>query len=60
MVRTTSSTPSFWTALIGMTGTPSSSLILRTSIVPPLLRTSSIMLSAMTIGMRRHSSCRLR
>ena len=46
-----SSTPSFLTAEIGTTGTPSSSESFLILIVPPFERNSSIMLSATTIGM---------
>ena len=57
---TSSDTPSPFAALIGTTGIPSASLIFLTSIVPPFERTSSIILSASTIGTRSSSSCRVR
>ena len=47
-------------AAIGTTGMPSDSLIFRTSMEPPLARTSSIMFSASTIGTRSSRSCSVR
>ena len=52
-----SSIPSFLAAEIGMTGTPSSCSISFTSTLPPFLRTSSIILSATTIGMSSSINC---
>ena len=52
-----SSIPSFFAADIGITGTPSNCSISLTRILPPFLRTSSIILSATTIGMSSSISC---
>ena len=59
-VRTSSSMPSFFAALMGTTGMPSSSLSARTFTEPPLVRTSSIMFSASTIGSPSSISCSVR
>ena len=52
--------PSPFAALTGITGMPSASLIIFTSIVPPLALTSSIMFKASTIGTRSSRSCKVR
>ena len=54
---TNSSTPSFREAEMGTTGRPRISSISLTRTEPPLLRTSSIILSASTIGMFSSISC---
>ena len=58
--RTSSSTPSFFAAEIGTTGTPSISSMWFTSIEPPFPVISSIMLSATTVGMSISSNCIVR
>ena len=55
-----SSTPSFLAADIGTTGTPNMDSIPFTSIVPPFPVTSSIILSATTIGIFISRSCIVR
>ena len=57
---TSSSTPSFFAAEIGTTGMPSNSSILFTRIAPPFPRSSSIILSASTIGTPNSISCMVR
>jgi len=57
---TSSSTPSFLAAEIGMTGTPSNSSIKLTLIAPWLLVTSSIIFNATTIGISISKSCIVR
>ncbi len=58
--RISSETPSFLAAEIGTTGMPRRFERAGTSIVPPPLRTSSIMLRASTVGIRSSSSWRVR
>ena len=58
--RINSPIPSFLLAEMGTTGTPSSACIFSMSMWPLLARTSSIIFSAITIGMRSSISCRLR
>ena len=58
--RTSSSTPWFFAAEIGTTGTPSMLSIALTSTVPPLPVSSSIMFSATTIGTFISKSCIVR
>ena len=55
-----SSTPSFFAAEMGTTGTPSSASMRLMSTAPPLPRSSSIMFSATTVGMPVSSSCMVR
>ena len=52
--------PSFLDAEMGTTGMPSSFSISFTSMVPPLPSTSSIMLSASTMGIPSSMSCIVR
>ena len=52
--------PSFFAAEMGTTGTPSWLSSRLTSMVPPLAVTSSIMLSAMTMGRSSSMSCKVR
>lgn len=55
-----SATPSFFTALMGTTGMPRAALSFSTSTVPPLARSSSIMLRARTVGTCSSRSWRVR
>ena len=57
---TSSSTPSFFMALMGMTGMPSMRSISLMRNEPPLPSTSSIMLRASTMGMSSSMSCMVR
>ena len=55
-----SDTPSAVAAQMGTTGTPSVCAIFCTSILPPFPVSSSIMLSARTVGTRSVRSCRVK
>ena len=57
---TSSSTPSFFAAEMGTTGMPSSASSSFTRTVPPLASTSSIMLSASTMGIPSSMICMVR
>ena len=59
-MRTSSSTPWFFTAEMGITGMPRAADMALTSMVPPPAVTSSIMFRASTMGMRISSSWSVR